>query len=393
MTLCPKTKNGKSLRLIYCNQVDLTERTGQGIHEKEISSLLLQDNEIEGIYVGQKPKEKHHYDDNSSVKLLHIQKTVVGYVAYQVRLFFAHWKLTKVPNAVIFPRYAPTMIAPVLVAKLRRVPLVTRTGPTIRNLSIYNKPSNIIFRNFLNVFVSLNYRSSTRLVVVTDTIRQYVLKNYKIDPTKIQIIGNGFSPETFHILDQTPDDSFDCQIFFAGSFHKDTGVDDLVEALLQLSLQDRVTTPHILAGDGPLRAQLIDRVARARATSKILFPGRIRQEQINQFLNKAAVGVVPFNTLGLSQTGSAAVKVMEYLATGTPVLATRHADHRFIEENRLGMLCNPDDPKNMARVLQILFDSKEDFDSQRLAEYARENGVWEHSYRKIRTICFDVLKK
>ena len=60
------------MRLIYCNQVDLTEKSGQGTHEKEISDFLLADESVEGFYVGQKPKCDHHYDSDENVFFLPI---------------------------------------------------------------------------------------------------------------------------------------------------------------------------------------------------------------------------------------------------------------------------------------------------------------------------------
>jgi glycosyltransferase involved in cell wall biosynthesis len=375
------------MRMIYTNQVDLTERTGQGTHEKEISRLLLNDLTIEGIYVGQKPPEKHEYDDRENVFLLSLNKTFFGYFWYQVRLFLILAKLSRAKDTVIFQRYAPAMIAPALVSYFYKVPIVTRTGPVIRNLGVYDKPTNLLFKATLNLFVKFNYHVSSYLVVVTQTIKNYILKDYNLGKDKIIISGNGFNPEIFKLDSDhfsTPNNFF---VYFCGSFHKDTGVDDLLEAIFILAKKMGGQRRCILAGDGPLRAELQERYRNSQCKWEVSFPGRVSQRDINNCLNQSEVGVVPFNTMALAETGSAAVKIFEYLATGTPVVATRHADHEFIEINGLGKLCKPDDPVDMAACLESYGDVMTTYNKDRFVQFALDNGTWEKSYKSLRKIC------
>lgn len=377
------------MRLIYTNQVDLTERTGQGTHEKEISNLLLSDQTIEGIYVGQKPPENHEYDHKENVFLLPLNKTFLGYCWYQIRLFFILVKLVRVKDSVIFQRYAPSMVAPALVSWFFKVPMVTRTGPVIRNLGVYGKPTNLMFKAFLNLFVKFNYKASCCLVVVTQTIKNYVLENYKVTKSKIIISGNGFNPEIFKLETDFPGtlENRSVFIFFCGSFHKDTGIDDLLEAIFILEKKIGGQRKCIIAGDGPLMSELQERYKSSKCRWEVGFPGRISQEEINAYLNQSTVGVVPFNTMALAETGSAAVKIYEYLATGTPVIATKHSDHKFIEENKLGSLCNPDDPVDMATALERYIEPDAELSRSRLVQFAIDNGTWERSYDSLKRIC------
>jgi len=381
------------MKLIYTNQVDLTERTGQGTHEKEISALLLDDLSIEGVYVGQKPESSYVYDDKERTYFLVLNKTVLGYILYQIKLFFILIKLCKFENVVIFQRYAPAMIAPAIVSYIFKIPLVTRTGPTIRNLGVYEKPNNAVFKFLLNILIKFNYKVSSAVVVVTQTIKKYLLDNYTLNSEKIIVVSNGFNPEVFRLNEDSsnPSSSNNYFIFFAGSFHKDTGIDDLVEAILILAERLGGQKTCILAGDGPLRRVLQQRVLDSECKWDIKFPGRILQQELNSLLNQSAVGVVPFNTLGLTETGSAAVKVFEYLATGTPVVATRHSDHEFIEVNALGLLCNPDDPDDMANCLINFAGGEFGFDKRYLSAYAIKHGTWRRSYEMLKGSCLKAL--
>ena len=381
------------MRLIYVNQVDLTERTGQGTHEKEISALLLHDSSIEGVYIGQKPAVKHQYDNEKNAFLLPINKNFVGYIWYQIRLFVLLLRLTQAENTVIFQRYAPAMISPALISCFLRVPLVTRTGPIIRNLGVYGKVTNPLFKIILNLFIRFNYRVSSSLVVVTRTIKDYILENYGLESEKVRISGNGFNPDTFYLKNGCNGKPVSKKyfVFFAGSFHEDTGIDDLFDAILITAKKLGGRRECILAGDGPLRAELQKRYTASKCVWDIKFPGRISQKELNDLSNQSDVGVVPFNNQGLTETGSAAVKVFEYLAAGIPVLATRHADHEFIEINGLGRLCSPDDPNDMAVRLLDFSGGLIPYDRDALSQYAINNGTWNKSYESLKNVCKTAL--
>ena len=136
------------MKIIYCNQVDPSEETGQGTHEKEILSLLLNDNEVCGHYVGQKPSKKSFLSSHPFAVTLKLNKSTLGFLLYQWRLFFSLFKLLLKDRskAVIFLRYAPSMISPLLISLIFSVPLIIRTGPIIRNLAIYKGNVNPLLK-------------------------------------------------------------------------------------------------------------------------------------------------------------------------------------------------------------------------------------------------------
>jgi glycosyltransferase involved in cell wall biosynthesis len=386
------------VRIIYCNQVDLTELSGQGTHEKEISRHLLADESVDGFYVGQKPKQTdHEYENYPNVVFIPLSKNLAGFALYQFRLFNALRKLIRTEGAVIFLRYSPTMIAPLIIAILYRVPLVVRTGPTLRNLDVYEKKVNPVTRMIIKWLSSAHFYRANKVVVVTRIIADFICRTYKLPREKITISGNGCNPSIFRILGKLEIplwlQAFEGRrlVTFLGSFHSDTGVDDLAEALILLCRKFPEVSA-VLAGDGPLRRAVIDRIDSSGYQDRILVPGKITQEKACQFLNVSKLAVVPFNQEGLTETGSAAVKCYEYLATGVPVLATRHSDHEFLQEHNLGELCDSDDPVAMADAIEVMLAKREDSNSKtRRREYALQNGTWHAAYGRIKAICQNVV--
>jgi len=112
-----------------------------------------------------------------------------------------------------------------------------------------------------------------------------------------------------------PDGAQNNRVGFVGSFFEDTGIQDLVKALIILNREKPVQ--GVFVGDGPL----IKEVKEIGLEDRILFPGRKPQEYINTVLIISGVAVVPFNLQRLNEIGSAALKVYEYFATGINVFA------------------------------------------------------------------------
>lgn len=387
------------IRIIYCNQVDPSEQTGQGTHEREMSALLLNDPEVEGFYVGQAPSGPSHLIGHPKATLLNIRKNVIGFASYQLRLLFVLLKivLEKRSRTIIFLRYAPTMIAPLLISWIFRVPMVVRTGPVLRNLDAYKKNVSGLTRRIIYYLSMLHYKQAKKIIVVTSTIKNYIATTYGIRRDKIIISGNGCNISEFKIIPQDEEPAIlkgfasnTKFIMFAGSFFEDTGIRDLVNALMKLLEAEHLDKRLIgvLMGDGPLREELQSEVQKRGFARQIIFTGRVSQMDVNRYLNRATLCVVPFNRLGLEQTGSAAVKLYEYLAVGAPVLATKHADHQFIEEFDLGTLCEADDPTSMALSIRELVDQSPNSPEQKKQRrlFVINNGTWNIRYNNIKRI-------
>lgn len=397
-------RHSRPTRIIYCNQVDPEEQTGQGTHEKEMTALLLNDPEVDGFYVGQAPTSRSLLEDHPRATLIPIKKTAVGYISYQLRLFIALSSILakQRTNTIIFLRYAPAMISPLLVSLIFRVPLVIRTGPVLRNLDVYEKRVGPLLKSAIFIVSALHYKRAKRVVVVTSTIKDYLIKNYKINPNKVVVSGNGCNTSTFTILppdcipglikDIAPNSKL---VMFAGSFYQDTGIQDLVNSLILLltSKSTPLNVVGVMMGDGPLKESLERAVQSNGLSEKIIFTGRLPQVEVNKYLNRASICVVPFNKLGLEQTGSAAIKVFEYLAAGAPVLATEHPDHEFIEQFGLGALCAPDDLVSMtSKIIEMVEkDPNDQYEKYTRRSFVTSNYTWTASYRRLRSILDDAL--
>jgi glycosyltransferase involved in cell wall biosynthesis len=93
------------------------------------------------------------------------------------------------------------------------------------------------------------------------------------------------------------------------------GLDVFLSALENLAEKHNFTA--VLAGDGPERARLMQRISTGRLTSRVLFPGRMPESELPLAYQAADAFVLP--TIALEGFG---IIILEAWANGCPVIAS-----------------------------------------------------------------------
>jgi colanic acid/amylovoran biosynthesis glycosyltransferase len=102
----------------------------------------------------------------------------------------------------------------------------------------------------------------------------------------------------------------------------------------------------VLAGDGPLRARLEEKIAQAGLQSRVRLTGWISGEQVKQEILGARAMVVPSFAEGLP------VVIMEALALGRPVISTPVAGiPELLQPGVNGWLVQPGSAKQLAATM------------------------------------------
>jgi glycosyltransferase involved in cell wall biosynthesis len=141
---------------------------------------------------------------------------------------------------------------------------------------------------------------------------------------------------------------------FVGNFARWQGLETLVRAALLLRSQ-RPELRLLLIGDGVERGRL--EALAAPLGDRVCFTGALPHQAVGAALSACDILAAPFPASERNRrTGVSPLKVFEYLALGRPVLASALPGLEFIERERLGMLCAPDDPAALAQRLTALLD-------------------------------------
>lgn len=185
--------------------------------------------------------------------------------------------------------------------------------------------------------------------------------------SSIAVINNGIDCSQFKPLSIAEDPS---QILYVGRLTEGKGVEVLLEAFALLSNEFSDATLRIV-GDGPKQDSLQRLAVKENIADRVIFAGRIPNDQLPALYNESAVFVLPSSSEGFPRT------VIEAMACETPVVTTNLPQLRSIVED-VGRTVEFGSPELLADVIQELL--ADDTLRRNLGETARQRAVNQYSW-------------
>ena len=194
----------------------------------------------------------------------------------------------------------------------------------------------------------------------------------------IAVVPNGVDTELFHPGDRSAarralgvsDDA--TVLFSAGGLIEQKGYQDLIAGLAILA--DRPDLRLSIAGDGPFEAALRQAAADAGLAGRVSLLGRLAPEAMAEWYRAADLLV-----FGSWREGCPNV-VIEALASGLPVVATRVGGVPELVDERSGVLFEPRAPEALAAALRAALGRDWDRDAIAASGGARS---WERVAREV----------
>ncbi len=145
------------------------------------------------------------------------------------------------------------------------------------------------------------------------------------------------------------------RVFCIGTLHEVKGQTYLIEACRNLAARGVPFACH-LVGDGPDRRELTRQAERAGFGERVRFHGRLTQQEVREVLRRADVVVAPSVPTRSGRREGIPVALMEAMASGVPVVASRISGiPELIEDGETGLLVDPRDVEGFAKALERLF--------------------------------------
>jgi glycosyltransferase involved in cell wall biosynthesis len=141
------------------------------------------------------------------------------------------------------------------------------------------------------------------------------------------------------------------------------GVDILVEAFSR-AVQKRGDLYLNIYGEGPMMKEIEELISKNNLGEKIKLHGRKTKQEVVRVLDESDAFVLS------SREETFGVVVIEALARGIPVVATRSGGPEFIVTNECGVLVEPGNAESLANAMVILVTNYEKFNRQNIHEYA-----------------------
>lgn len=228
-------------------------------------------------------------------------------------------------------------------------------------------------------------RAADRLLVVSEDLGRLAVTDYGADPARVTAIANGCDATLFHLGDRgdarralgiAKDATL---VVYAGRLVAEKGLRELIAATRRIA----ATRPHVelaLIGDGPLAGELAQ-IAKTAAPLRVHLPGAIAPEAVARWMTAANVFALPSYSEGYPNV------LVEALACGRPIVATRVGGIPEIVDESNGILVAPRDEAALERALVAALDG--DWDETRLSR--RFSRDWAAVAAETRAACAAAL--
>lgn len=166
---------------------------------------------------------------------------------------------------------------------------------------------------------------------------------------------------------------------FAGSFYGYEGLDLLLDAFHGM-LPARPELRLLLLGGGPQEDALRRQAVALGIEDRVIFRGRVPQEQVPSFYGVIDILVYPRRSMRLTEMVTP-LKPLEAMARGRMVAASDVGGHReLIRDRETGYLFKSDDPSALAEALDKMLSSREQW--PQVIEAARHFVETERTWKR-----------
>lgn len=209
---------------------------------------------------------------------------------------------------------------------------------------------------FFLPFFEKAYRNCSQLVLVSESLRRGVEELMPWIVEKIVVIPNMIREDMF-LPPPEPRKHNPFHFIWAGRLEHVKGIDLLLEAVRLV--MDRTGVPfHVrLAGKGSLRTQLEQRARELGVVDRVHFLGRVSRDEMQKELQGADCFVLP------SRYEAFGAVLIEAMATGLPVIATRSGGPDHIVTRECGLLVDPEHPGQLADAMEQMIQKIHEYEA------------------------------
>ena len=215
------------------------------------------------------------------------------------------------------------------------------------------------------------YSNVDGIVTTTKELKDQ-LKNIFHISADIAVIPNGVNIEFF---ESSLEEVRTGRILYVGQLYPWKGVDTLLKAMCFVPKGEL----HVVGGDKKKIDELILQAGKLNISNRVFFHGQVSPHKVRDFLKSASVVVHP-----LAQTKdaefSSPLKMFEYMAARTPMVASDLPGIREILTDKISaLLVPPDNPAALAEGIKTILEDTAI--GKRLADNAHKI-VQQHSWAK-----------
>ncbi|RJQ14845.1 glycosyltransferase family 1 protein [Candidatus Parcubacteria bacterium] len=198
------------------------------------------------------------------------------------------------------------------------------------------------------------FRRADYIQVISRYLKNFAIRHGAV--TTIEVIPNGVDFQKIKntsVFKKFKAKKNEALIISTSRLAYKNGMDTLIEAMGILVADGHRDLRLAIAGSGPDESKLRDLAKRLKIESFVDFLGLIEPDDVASFLKAGDVFVRPSRAEGLGSS------FLEAMAVGLPVIGTRVGGiPDFLEDQKTGLFCKVDDPKDLASKIKLLLSNK-----------------------------------
>jgi len=208
-------------------------------------------------------------------------------------------------------------------------------------------------------------RSAERVVCVSRTEREILIKRFLVKPNRAIYIPNGVNYN--EVANSSPAlDTSGFTVSYVGRLSIEKNIRVLISAYKEI--EDCIPNSKLMiVGDGPEKEEL-EKFSRKLSIKKIFWVGKVPHQNIGAYFKSASVFVLP------SRREASPISVLEAQAAGTPVIVSDAINRMGIMERGLGLIFENGNEKDLAEKIFKIYKEKSLRDSfiSRGKKYAKK---------------------
>lgn len=288
------------------------------------------------------------------------RKPGVTFFSFYLSLFFIllFYCLKSRPDVVYTRLQTMEWMATLLKCVFRFKYVVEVNGLAPVEMKINNVSESWI--SFVIFMERIIYQLSDQWVTPSVLIRDYLVRNYEVNPEAVLVVTNGANPELSRPMDKTecrnqlglpPDGNY---LVFVGSLKKWHGIDRLVPLMSHL-LEDIPDLYLLIVGDGEKKADLEEWIGQKQMQRNIILAGKVPFEKVPVYINAGDICLAPYFEEGLNETGISPLKIFEYMACARPIITNPVGGlDALFREHEIGVMIHSMNPQDWMKPIKDL---------------------------------------
>ncbi len=228
----------------------------------------------------------------------------------------------------------------------------------------HNPRAGALFRDWHYPLIREAFANADKIVTVSGALNEKITNISAVAKEDIMTIPNLTDTSFFQVRPGIqPSGPF--TFFSLAHLVPEKGMHTLINAVKILK-QNNQDIRLIIGGDGTERESLKGAVNDASLDQVVQFTGGLSRDKVKEWLQQSHAFVLPshFEAFG--------VVLIEAMACGLPVVATRSGGPEYIVNDKTGILVNPNDAAALATAMRRVIEEIGNYDQAQISQYATE---------------------